>query len=122
MKGSADKLKEAGAILVGGHSIEDKEMKYGLSVTGFVDPKSLTTNQGAKAGDRLLLTKPIGVGVITSALKAGKLREEEAEGAIISMKTLNSQAASVMREVGGVNACTDITGFGLLGHARRDCR
>jgi len=116
IKGSTDKLKEAGVILVGGHSIEDKEIKYGLSVTGLVQPQRVITNAGAKPGDKLILTKPIGVGVITTALKSGKITSDDVQDAIESMKALNDKASIIMQEV-GVNACTDITGFGLLGHA-----
>ncbi|MBI3755964.1 MAG: selenide, water dikinase SelD [Deltaproteobacteria bacterium] len=116
IKGSTDKLKEAGVILVGGHSIEDKEIKYGLSVTGLVHPQKIITNAGAKPRDKLVLTKPIGVGVITTALKRGKIKPEDVQDAIESMKALNDRASQIMQEI-GVNACTDITGFGLLGHA-----
>jgi selenide,water dikinase len=116
IKGSMEKLNEAGVLLVGGHSVEDREVKYGLSVTGFINPRDITTNKGARAGDVLVLTKPIGVGVITSAIKAGKYTEEAAEEAFAAMKTLNREASEAMVSV-GANACTDITGFGLLGHA-----
>src|SRR3990167_7074244 len=116
INGSVDKLKEAGVILIGGHSIEDKEIKYGLSVTGLVHPQKVITNAGAKPGDKLILTKPIGVGVITTALKSGKITSDDVQDAIESMKALNDKASIIMQEV-GVNACTDITGFGLLGHA-----
>src|SRR4030065_492667 len=116
IKGSLDKLKEAGVILIGGHSIEDKEVKYGLSVTGFVHPQKVITNAGAKPGDKLILTQPIGVGVITTALKRRKIEPDEVKDVIDSMKALNDKASLIMQEV-GVNACTDITGFGLLGHA-----
>jgi len=116
INGSMNKLSEAGVLLVGGHSIEDKEIKYGLSVTGLVHPKRVITNAGAKPGDRLILTKPIGVGVITTALKRRKIEPDEVKDAIDSMKALNDKASLIMQEV-GVNACTDITGFGLLGHA-----
>jgi selenide,water dikinase len=115
IKGSMDKLKEAGVLLVGGHSVEDKEIKYGLSVTGFINPKNITTNKGARPGDVLILTKPIGTGVITSAIKAGRFTPEEAEDAFVSMMTLNKAASEAMVEA-GVRTCTDITGFGLLGH------
>lgn len=114
--GSTDKLKEAGVILIGGHSIEDKEIKYGLSVTGLIHPEKVVTNAGANPGDKLILTKPIGTGIITTALKRGKIKPDEVMEVILSMKTLNDKASVVMQEV-GVNACTDITGFGLLGHA-----
>ncbi|MBI3399006.1 MAG: selenide, water dikinase SelD [Deltaproteobacteria bacterium] len=116
IKGSTDKLKEAGVILVGGHSIEDKEIKYGLSVTGLVHPQKVITNAGAKPGDKLVLTKPIGVGVITTALKNGKIKPEDVQDAIEFMKALNDKSSAIMQEI-GVNACTDITGFGFLGHA-----
>ena len=116
IKGSVSKLKEAGASLVGGHTIEDSEVKYGLAVTGFIDPRKVVTNAGAKAGDALILTKPLGVGVVTSALKAGRIDDTAAEEAIASMTTLNRGASEAMVET-GVNACTDVTGFGLLGHA-----
>jgi len=116
INGSMNKLSEADVLLVGGHSIEDKEIKYGLSVTGLVHPKKVITNAGARLGDKLVLTKPIGVGVITTALKRRKIEPDEVKDAIDSMKALNDKASSAMQEV-GVNACTDITGFGLLGHA-----
>src|SRR3990170_957785 len=116
ISGSTDKLKEAGVILIGGHSIEDKEVKYGLSVTGFVHPDKVVKNSGAKSGDVLVLTKPIGVGIITSALKNRNISESDADESIISMKTLNNISSKIMVET-GVNACTDITGFGLIGHA-----
>jgi selenide,water dikinase len=116
IKGSMDKLKEAGVLLVGGHSVEDREIKYGLSVTGFINPADITTNKGARAGDALILTKPIGTGVITSAIKSGRHAPEEAEDVFLSMKTLNRAASEAMVEV-GASSCTDITGFGLLGHA-----
>ena len=116
INGSMNKLSEAGVLLVGGHSIEDKEIKYGLSVTGLVHPKKVITNAGAKPGDMLILTKPIGVGVITTALKRRKIEPDEVKDVIDSMKALNDKASLIMQEV-GVNACTDITGFGLLGHA-----
>lgn len=116
IKGSTDKLKEAGVLLIGGHSIDDKEIKYGLSVTGLVHPQKVVTNAGAKPGDKLVLTKPIGTGVVTTALKREKIKPDEVMDVIISMKTLNDKPSVVMQEV-GVNACTDITGFGLLGHA-----
>lgn len=115
IKGSVDKLKEAGVLLVGGHSIEDKEVKYGLSVTGFVHPDEIVRNAGAKPGDSLILTKPLGVGVITTALKNRNIKLEDADNAIVSMQALNNISAKVMTEI-GVNACTDITGFGLIGH------
>ncbi len=116
LKGGMDKLAEAGVLLIGGHSVEDAEVKYGLSVTGFAHPERIVTNKGAKPGDILVLTKPIGVGVITSGLKAGRIKPDEAREAFESMRTLNRSASEAMVEV-GVSACTDITGYGLMGHA-----
>jgi selenide,water dikinase len=116
LKGGIDKMKEAGVTLVGGHSIEDDELKYGLSVTGIVHPERLVTNAGAKIGDKLILTKPLGTGIISTALKAGKADEETVAEVTKYMAALNKKASELMQEV-GVNACTDITGFGLLGHA-----
>src|SRR4030067_2427293 len=116
INGSMNKLSEAGVLLVGGHSIEDKEIKYGLSVTGLVHPKKGITNAGAKPGDRVIFTKPIGVGVITTALKRRKIEPDEVKDVIDSMKALNDKASLIMQEV-GVNAGTDIIGFGLLRHA-----
>ena len=116
LRGGLDKMNEAGVILVGGHSIDDKELKYGLSVTGTVHPEQLVTNAGAKAGDKLILTKPLGTGIIGTALKAGMADKETVEKFTKSMVTLNNKASELMQEV-GVHACTDITGFGLLGHA-----
>ena len=116
LRGGLDKMREAGVTLVGGHSIDDAELKYGLSVIGTVHPKRIVTNSGAKAGDKLLLTKPLGTGIINTALKAGMASEETVAKVTKSMVTLNDKASELMQEV-GVHACTDITGFGLLGHA-----
>ena len=116
LKGGVDKMKEAGVTLLGGHSIEDAELKYGLSVTGIVHPKRLVTNDGAKAGDKLILTKPLGTGIISTALKAGKVGKETEAKVTKYMSALNKKASELMQDA-GVNACTDITGFGLLGHA-----
>ncbi len=116
LRGGIDKLREAGAVLVGGHSVEDAELKYGLSVTGTVHPKRVLTKSGARAGDSLILTKRIGSGIINTAIKGGLASKEAAAAVARSMATLNKAAAAVMLEV-GANACTDITGFGLLGHA-----
>ncbi len=115
LRGGADKMAEAGVVLVGGHSIDDAELKYGLSVTGTVHPQRLVTNSGARAGDKLILTKPLGTGVIGTALKSGMVDEETIAKLTRSMATLNDKASALMQEV-GVHACTDITGFGLLGH------
>lgn len=115
LKGGAQKIKEAGAILLGGHTVTDNEIKYGLSVTGTVDPQKVVTNSGAKPGDVLILTKAIGTGIITTAFKFDMINEEDLKEAAISMSTLNKAASETMQKI-GVNACTDITGFGLLGH------
>ncbi len=116
LRGGIDKMKEAGVTLVGGHSIDDTELKYGLSVTGIVHPKRLVTNDGAKDGDKLILTKPLGTGIISTALKAGKASNEIIAEVTKCMASLNKKASELMQEV-GVHACTDITGFGFLGHA-----
>jgi len=121
LAGSNDKLKEAGVLLAGGHSVDDAVVKYGLSITGFVDPAKVVTNSGARAGDVLILTKPLGVGVLTGAIKAGKISVAEAAGAIESMKELNRAASEAMVEA-GASACTDITGYGLAGHAMEMAR
>jgi selenide,water dikinase len=108
-------MNEAEVVLVGGHSIEDKELKYGLSVTGFVHPDHILTKRDLRLGDQLILTKPLGIGIITTAIKGGLASEEITETATRLMATLNRQAADVMKDY-PVHACTDITGFGLLGH------
>lgn len=114
--GGMEVIHEAGALLVGGHSVDDPELKYGLSVTGLVHPEKLVTNGGARPGDLLVLTKPLGTGILATAIKARMLSEEAQREAISWMRTLNKDASEAMEEI-GVNACTDITGFGLLGHA-----
>ncbi|QYR22354.1 selenide, water dikinase SelD [Paenibacillus sp. sptzw28] len=116
LRGAADKVREAGATLVGGHSIDDKEPKFGLAVTGIVHPDKVRTNAGAKSGDKLILTKPIGVGIMTTSIKKDQLTAEETERVTRVMAELNKTAAEIM-EPYDVNACTDVTGFGLLGHA-----
>jgi selenide,water dikinase len=116
LKGAADKVHEAGAVLVGGHSIDDQEPKFGLSVTGTIHPAKVRANVGAKPGDRLILTKPIGVGIQTTAIKQNVLTEEQLEKVTKVMAELNKYAAEVMENY-DIHACTDITGFGLLGHA-----
>lgn len=116
LKGGAEKVHEAGAVIVGGHTVEDDEPKYGLAVTGLVDPQRLITTVGAKPGDQLILTKPLGVGILATALKGELISEEQMAEAILGMQTLNRAASQVMLKV-GAHACTDITGFGLLGHA-----
>ena len=115
LKGGADKVKEAGALLVGGHSIEDNEPKYGLSCTGMVNPDKIWRNYGAKPGDVLILTKPLGTGIIATALKEELLDEAVVDNAIFIMSYLNRYSKEVADNY-SINACTDITGFGLLGH------
>lgn len=114
--GGADKVREAGAVLAGGHSIDDNEPKYGLAVTGTVKPDEVWTNASAKDGDVLILTKPIGTGVFMTANKVDLAPKDEFAQAVFQMAQLNAAAAVAAREV-GISACTDITGFGLLGHA-----
>ena len=115
LEGGLDKMAEAGVVLVGGHSVSDPELKYGLSVTGFVHPDRVLTKGNLAPGDRLILTKPLGSGVINTAVKAGLASGEAAEEATRVMGTLNAAAARAMAPF-GVSACTDITGFGLIGH------
>ena len=116
LSGSLAKLNEAGVTLVGGHSVKDSELKYGLSITGIVHPDKVITKSTARAGDRLILTKPLGAGILTTALKAGMLSEETKARLNEQMVRLNNKAAAAMIDT-EVSACTDITGFGLLGHA-----
>lgn len=116
LRGGAEKVAEAGGVIAGGHSVNDKEPKYGLAVTGIIDPAKVKTKGGAQPGDVLLLTKPLGVGVVTTALKNGLTREEDVATAVSSMKTLNKKAAEAA-QMAQAHSLTDITGFGLLGHA-----
>ena len=117
MRGAAEKMREAGTFILGGHSIEDREPKLGMVAIGEVHPERLFTNAGARPGDRLLLTKPMGTGILATALKQDMLTEREMPEAIRSMLTLNAGALAAVRAVGaGVHAMTDVTGFGLLGH------
>ena len=115
LRGGHDKAAEANCLIVGGHTVDDNEPKYGLSVVGLVEPGRQVSNMGAKPGDVLVLTKPIGTGIITTACKAGVAPPGSVETAVETMATLNRAASEAMMEV-GVNACTDITGFGLMGH------
>ena len=115
IQGGLDKLTEAGVVLIGGHSIEDKELKYGLSVTGFVHPSRVLTKKNLRPWDRLVLTKPIGTGIINTAIKAGMASAELTDRVTRLMAALNRDAAGVMSHF-DVSACTDVTGFGLLGH------
>lgn len=116
LAGGLDKIREAGALLVGGHSVEDAEIKYGLSVTGTVHPDQVLLNSGARPGDRLLLTKPIGTGILATAVKGGLASEELEKEITACMACLNKAAGEAM--VGLAHGATDITGFGLLGHAQ----
>jgi selenide,water dikinase len=115
-RGGVDALREAGVALLGGHTVRDREIKFGYAVTGAVDPAHMWTNAGARAGDILFLTKPIGTGIIGTAIKFGRAPEAAVELAVASMRTLNKAAAEALSGL-DVHACTDITGFGLLGHA-----
>lgn len=116
LRGGYDKVYEAGALITGGHSILDEEPKYGLAVTGFVHPEKLLSNSGAQPGDVLFLTKPIGIGILTTAAKVDMVSEETYAKALQQMMTLNKSARDVIVKY-RVHACTDVTGFGLLGHA-----
>ena len=116
LRGAADKVNEAGVTLVGGHSIDDKEPKFGLAVTGLIHPEKVRTNTGARPGDQLILTKPIGVGILTTSIKKDQLSEEEAARVTAVMAELNKTAAETMSRF-EVHGCTDVTGFGLLGHS-----
>ena len=116
LRGGLAKVHEAEAVLLGGHTVDDAELKYGLSVTGIVHPENIVTNRGAREGDALILTKPLGTGIISTAHKAEMADARIFQGAVDSMIRLNDMASGVMVEY-GVHACTDITGFGLLGHA-----
>ena len=115
LQGGLDKMKEAGVVLVGGHSVEDNELKYGLSVTGFIHPDRILLKKNLKLGDRLILTKPLGTGIVNTAIKGGLASEKIIEFVTGLMATLNRDAADVMNDY-PVSACTDITGFGLIGH------
>ena len=118
MRGGIAKMREAGCVVVGGHSVRDAEIKFGYAVTGLIDPDRVFTNTGAVAGDTLILTKPIGTGVITTALKRGLAKPDWVENAVQSMTTLNRAASEIVAGAAGVHAMTDVTGFGLMGHGR----
>jgi selenide,water dikinase len=115
LRGGAEKAAEAGVSVIGGHSIDDKEPKYGMAVTGVVHPDRIVTNAAARPGDALVLTKPLGTGIITTAIKRGRPSAATVREAIAAMQTLNRAASEAMVAV-GVSACTDVTGYGLLGH------
>jgi selenide,water dikinase len=121
LRGGQDKVHEAGALIVGGHTIIDEELKYGLSVTGRADPRHLLTNAAAAAGDTLLLTKPLGTGILATAAKQDRLPADQWERLLASMVALNAAASRAALAV-GVRCATDITGFGLLGHANHIAR
>ena len=116
LKGGEAKIKEAGAVLLGGHTVTDEEIKYGLAVTGMIHPEKVITNAGAKPGDALIITKPLGTGILTTGHKFDFIKESELEEAILSMTTLNRSASEAMQKA-GVKGCTDVTGFGLIGHS-----
>jgi len=115
--GGLEKMKEAEVTLVGGHSVDDPELKYGLSVTGVIHPDKVLRNKGARTGDKLILTKALGTGIVSTALKGEVVSEELLTLSVESMSTLNRKAAELLVEAGEVRACTDVTGFGFLGHA-----
>jgi selenide,water dikinase len=115
IQGGIDKVREAGAVLLGGHSVEDEELKYGLSVTGFIHPQGILTKQGLRAGDNLVLTKPLGTGIVNTAIKGNLASGEITRKVTAIMAALNRTAATIMRQY-PVHGCTDITGFGLIGH------
>jgi selenide,water dikinase len=118
LRGGADIVAQAGGAIAGGHTVNDKEPKYGLAVTGMVAPQGILTKGGAKAGDLLILSKPLGTGLITTAHKRGEVKESDLDAAIRSMMQLNRKASEILVQAGSrVHAVTDITGFGLLGHA-----
>src|SRR5687768_7473332 len=121
LRGGQDKVREAGAFLIGGHTVVDDEVKFGLAVTGRAHPDRLLTNAGARAGDRLVLTKPIGVGILTTALKRGPISSSDERGLMATMTALNAVASRAALAV-GARCATDITGFGLLGHASHIAR
>ena len=120
LQGGADKAKEAGIPTVGGHSVDDKEPKYGLVVTGEVEEKNIVTNKSATPGDVLVLTKPLGTGIIATAIKKGVVKNEVIRAAVESMSSLNELASKIMVEL-GVKTATDVSGFGLLGHLNEIC-
>lgn len=115
LEGGFEKAREAGVAIVGGHTIRDNELKYGLAVTGIIDPKKIVTNAGAKPGDKIILTKPIGTGVLIQAYRDGRIDDSVLQQAVTQMVTLNKTASELMQKY-DAHACTDVTGFGLLGH------
>jgi selenium donor protein len=121
LRGGQDKVHEAGAHIIGGHTVVDDEVKYGLSVTGRIDPRTMLTNAGARPGDRLVLTKPIGNGILATAMKTGALDQATSTAVITLMRELNDKASRAALDV-GARCATDVTGFGLLGHASHIAR
>lgn len=117
LRGGADKAREAGVVVIGGHSLIDPEIKYGMAVTGVIHPDRVIRNVGVREGDALVLTKALGTGIITTALKRRKATSRSTKAAIASMATLNRTASTIMRDF-TVHACSDVTGYGLLGHAQ----
>ncbi len=117
LRGGSAKMEEAGCAVIGGHSVADDEMKFGYAVTGLIHPRRIARNAGARPGDALVFTKRLGTGVISTALKRGLARPDDVDASVASMLELNRRAAEAMLEF-DVHACTDVTGFGLLGHAR----
>ena len=116
--GGLDRAREAGAVVIGGHTVIDQELKYGMAVTGVVHPDRVIRNVGVKSGDVLVLTKPLGTGIVTTALKQRKAPRSSVRAAVASMVALNRTASTIMRRF-EVHACSDVTGFGLLGHGSR---
>jgi selenide,water dikinase len=123
-RGGFDKLREAGVSLLGGHTVQDAEIKFGYAVTGSIDPARVLANAGARAGDVLFLTKPLGTGIVGTAIKFNRVDPALENAAVLSMRTLNRAAAEALQAlpVGAVHACTDVTGFGLIGHASEMAR
>src|SRR5207249_9074711 len=123
-QGGFDKLREAGVALLGGHTVQDPEIKFGYAVTGAIDPARILSNAGAKPGDVLFLTKPLGTGIVGTAIKFDRVDPALAAEAVKSMRTLNRAAAEAIQtfDIGAVHACTDVTGFGLIGHATEMAR
>jgi selenide,water dikinase len=117
LRGGAEKAKEAGVVVIGGHSLIDPEVKYGMAVTGVIHPDRVIRNVGVRAGDALVLTKALGTGIITTALKRRKVHGRSTQAAVASMTTLNRTASTIMRGF-TVHACSDVTGYGLLGHGQ----
>ena len=117
LMGGHDKAVEAGCTIAGGHTIQDQEPKYGLCVTGYVHPNKILKNVGAKPGDYLVLTKPLGTGVLTTGAKAGMVSDSDYHAMVASMAALNARAGALIQTFPDIHACTDVTGFGLLGHS-----